>query len=279
LASKTRVRQHGPKSENRLSDSAGSGLAVSPLTKFLQDMDDEGESRLASVATEVAKDEFSPTRLRRELTLKLKRVRFPSPAERAWDRKTFYEFLQERHSIQRVLQRSTLQEIWRCLLIPRIIQRDRKLEEKNLSAIGYPLSFHRKLYREAEKRLRDIDGLIEKLGTTGWIEKYRDRIARQFRDNVTLVLLSRRYTGNRRDLVSTHWQERLAAKVAVYWILWVRLHRSPNVSNRFILQLSLLINAPIDITELDANEAEALRKAIESTAHEWRKLLKIRQEK
>jgi hypothetical protein len=279
LVSKTKSRKHGPKSENRRADLSESGCVISPLSRFLQDMDEEAESRLTIVAAEVATDGFSPTKLRRELIPKLKRVKFPSPAERARDRETFYEHLQRRHSIQRVLKHSTLQEIWHCLLVPQIIQRDQKLEEKNLSATGYPLSFHRRLYREAEKRLREIDSLIETFGTTSWMEKYRHHIERQFRDNVTLVLLSDQYTGNRRELVGTHRKEQLAAKVAVYWILWERLHEPHRISNRFLSQLSLLINARLDVTELDANEEEALRDAIENSEQEWRKLLEMPQEK
>jgi hypothetical protein len=252
--------------------------AVGPLSKFLEGMDDVGDTRLAAVAAEeVARGGFDPAKLRHELIQKLKRVKFPSPEEKAIVRPTFYEYLQNRHCIQRVLDRSTLREIWYCSLIPRIIHRDRKLGRKNLSLIGYPVRFHRRLYREAEENGREIENLIERFGATGWMKKYRHHFKRQFHDNVTLFLLSDRYPGNRRELVGSHRKEQLIVKIAVYWTMWTRLHEPHKISNRFLRQLSLLINAPLSVTELNANEAEALRDAIEYKEQEWRKLLKISQ--
>jgi len=278
LASKTRSRKHGRNPGHRRSGSAESVSAIGPLSKFLEGMDDVGDSRLAAVAAEeVARGGFDPAKLRHELVQKLKHVKFPSPEERAIDRPTFYEYLQNRHCIQRVLERSTLREIWYCSLIPRILDRDRKLERENLSLIGYPVRFHRRLYLEAEENGHEIENLIERFGATAWMKKYRHHFKLQFRDNVTLFLLSDRYTGNRRELVGSHRKAQLIVKVTVYWTLWARLHGPHKIPNRFLRQLSLLINAPLSVTELNANEAEALRDAIENHEQEWRKLLKISQ--
>jgi hypothetical protein len=61
--------------------------------------------------------------------------------------------------------------------------------------------------------------------------------------------------------------------VAVYWILKSRLQGE--VSDRFLRQLSLLINSPSDAIGSDEN----LRDAIENDIHGWSKLLRILQKK
>jgi hypothetical protein len=257
-------------------------LATSPLTRFLQNIDDPyvGESRLATLAAAAANEPFDVATFRQELLEKLKRVRYPQPEERETGRKTFYVHLVRALSIETIKGDSTLREIWNCLLIPQIVRRDRRLEEKNLSAVGYPLTFHRKLAREADKRLQEINKLESGFGNTRWMDSYRGRLNHQFRDNIMLDILSKRakrHPGIRVELLSgqpkkqlghSPWNARLAAEVAVYWILRTRLRRK--VSDRFLRQLSLLINSPSDAIESD----EALRDAIENDKLGWRKLLK-----
>lgn len=259
-------------------------LATSPLTRFLQDIDDPGESRLATLAVAAIKKPFDEAKFRQELVEKLKHVRYPQPRERETGKKTFYVHLVRANAIETVLGNSTLQEIWNCRLIPRIIGLDRRLQKQLLSVVGRPLTSHRRLAREAEKRLQEIKELESQIGNASWMNGYRDHLNRQFRHNITLVILSKRakqYPGARVKLLSgqsktelrhSPWNARLAAEVAVYWILRTRLPRT--VSDRFLRQLSLLINSS-DATGSDEN----LRNAIKNDNFGWRKLLKIPQKK
>ena len=64
-------------------------LAISPLSKFLQDMEYEGESRLAAVASEVAYEPFDAGRFRLELKDRLQRLRYPQPVEREKGKRHF----------------------------------------------------------------------------------------------------------------------------------------------------------------------------------------------
>jgi hypothetical protein len=233
------------------------------------------------VATEIAEQPFDTDKFRNEIVQKLSSLHYPQPEEPATSNDTFYERLEKAGCLETVLDPSTLWEIWQCMLIPRIIERDRHLEKELLSAVGCPLTFHRKLVREARKRLEEITELESKFGKTKWMEKYRRSLDHQFRENIILDLLSWRYTGSREELLSgqsksqlghSPWDEHVAAKVAVYWVLRTRLPETAEMSDRFVTQLSLLINAQLgDKLESD----DALRHEIDDDRLGWKKLLKI----
>jgi hypothetical protein len=270
--------------QKRKKDRASPATATSsPLSRFLADIFNEDESRLAFVAVQTAEEPFDLAQFQSALIGKLQRLEYPQPPERKdREKPSFYQHLEQAACTEIVLNRSTLHEIWNCLQIPRIIGRDRKLERENKSAIGYPIPFHRKLYREAVKRLAEIDKHVTDCGATEWMNEYRHQVERQFRDNIKLVLLSTRYTGSRKELLSGQRagnlehhprEESVAAQVAVYWVLWTRLHGKDKMSDRFVRQLSLLINAPTEVERLQSDDA--LRNAIENDTLGWRKLLKI----
>ena len=275
------VRKRTVKANDRLANSKTSVMASSPLSRYLEHIFQPEESRLATIATEIAQEPFDENRFRNEIIEKLRSLRYPQPEERPTDNDTFYERLNKAGCLKIVLSHSTLLEIWQCMLIPRIVARDRYLEKEHLSAVGYPLTFHRKLVREARKRLKEIDGLEAQFGPTAWLDKYRKNLDHQFHENIILDLLSRRYTGSREELLSGQsksqlghvpWDEQLAAKVAVYWILRTRLLETSRISDRFIMQLSLLLNAQLG-EKLESEDA--LRHAIADDLLGWKKLLKI----
>jgi hypothetical protein len=233
------------------------------------------------VATKIAEEPFNDKQFRKEIIQKLRSLRYPQPEERGISNATFYQHLEKAKCLKTVLHRSTLPEIWQCMLIPRIVARDRHLEKEHLSAIGYPLTFHRRLVREARKRMEEADRLEVEFGETSWMKKYRQNLDQQFRENIILDLLSWRYTGSRKvlfsgqpktQLVHSPRDEHVAARVAVYWILRTRLQESPEMSDRFVRQLSLLINAQLgDRLESD----DALRHDIDDDLLGWKKVLKI----
>jgi hypothetical protein len=244
-------------------------------------MDHPGESRLASLAAAAAKEPFDVVSYRKNLLEKLKRISYPQPSEGKTGTATFYEYLQRANAIETVLEASTLQEIWRCLLIPQIVSRDRELKENRLAITGKTRKSHLKSASEALRRLDEIDRLEEEFGKSDDMNRYREPLEKQYRDHSMHALVSR-HDGSRVELLSGHqqkirswprekskgpdpWNERLAAEVAVYWILRTRL--SQKVSDRFLRQLSLLINAESDSIQLD----EALRDAIENDRLGWSK--------
>jgi hypothetical protein len=263
--------------------------ATSPLSRFLADIFEDDESRLASVATQMVKanqqTDLQP--FRDELVAKLQRLQYPQPPERGdREKTTFHQHLGTSGCLEIVLRPSTLRELRNCLLIPEIMGRDWDLQRQNISAVGYPVPFHRKLYKEAQKRLVEIAALVTKYGETEWMAEHRLQIEHQFRENIKLVLLSTRYTGRRKELMSGQAaakvkrdprDESLAARVATYWVLRTRLRGNDKMSDRFVRQLSLLIEAKSDVKELGSDEP--LRKAIEGDVLGWRQLLKITPQK
>jgi|HubBroStandDraft_4_1064222.scaffolds.fasta_scaffold202624_1 hypothetical protein len=253
-----------------------------PVQVFHREVRQYNRRRLAAVALDIAKRPFDAGKFQLEIKNRLQRLRYPQPAEREKGKETFYQQLQQGNGVRAIFSESTLKEIWNCLLIPRIILRDRELGRKRLSAVGYPVSFHHKLHQEDEKRLQVIEKLVRKYGMTAWMAEHQRRIEREFHENIDLYLLSQKYAGTRRrkELLSGQAKLKrvprsatLAAEVAVYWVLWTRLHGRKKMSDRFIRQLSLLINAAPDVEGLESDEA--LRDAIENDVLERRKRLKI----
>lgn len=285
-------RKHGPHPGNRKgrvdqtvrrATPKAPSLASSPVTVILENIfGDWGGSRLEELAVRIAAEPFDLSEFRREIRRKLDR---PIPRNRAdAPRVTFADRLKQTGSLTTIVKTSTLQEVQNCLLIPRIFDEDLELERKRLSPAGLPLRTHRKLYREAKARMREIEEQDHKDANTIDTEEYR-QLDRQFRDNIILVILSTRRPGSRRQLLSGQpvsaltrrpRRKMVGAGVAIFWVLRTRL--SPKcVSNRFIHQLTALISDPEPGIDDDTllNEAEALRKAIADDVAGWQTLLDL----
>ena len=275
------------KSKRRKSSSSAKGKAnrvrkaISPLSWFRRRA---GESRLAKVAEQMANVSFDPRQLRAEIRGKLKRLSYPQPPERRTGLPTFYDRLKRAGAVRTLLSDDTLREVWSCLQIPRIVSRDRELEKRRESVVGRPLKFHLAMLTEMQRHITATEALAREFGAAEWVESYLEPIRSQFRDNAWLCIQSRWKKGFREELLSGQpksqlehapWDELVAARVALYWILWTRLHEKAEMSDRFLRQLSLLIFAPSDIPELEEAAVEALRVAIKDDRPGWRKRLGI----
>jgi hypothetical protein len=260
-------------------------LASSPVSRILSDIfGDRGQSRLNELASRIAGEPFDLRKFRSEISAKLDRA-VPTDRPDA-SRVSFARRLQRSGSVATILKKSTLLELRNCLLIPVIFDRDRELERKSLSPAGLALRTHLKSARAAEARMREIERQAEIDGTNTDTEEYR-RLNRQFRDDMILVILSKRRPGSRKELLSGQPARNLrrkprrktvAAAVAIFWILRTRLPRR-QVSDRFIHHLVVLISEPDRRVKMDDDEllqqAEALRKALADDPAEWEDLLDL----
>lgn len=247
-------------------------VAISPLTRFLQQLDDDSDSRLARLALAAAQQPFKVEEYREKLSEKLK--------HKANGKKTFYVRLARADALDKLLADSTLQEIWNCLLIPRIVRKDIELRQKKLAVTGMPRSFHRKVALDILKHLSKLEETKNKSDIFDSIE--RERLQRMFREHVGLFLMARRPSGPCVELLGGRrkirhagaptgpdpWNELLATGIAVYWILRTRLPRK--LSDRFLDQISILITS-----ECGVIEEENLRREIAEDTLGWRKHLKI----
>lgn len=244
-------------------------MAFSPVSRILSNIfDDWGGSRLGELTSRIVAEPFDLKEFRAKIVKKLDRT---MPRGRAHaSRISFSDRLKQTHSLATVLNDSTLQELRNRLLIPKIFDRDRELERKWLSAGGLPLRTHLKSANEAQARMHEIERRAEIEGKSTDTEEYR-RLNRQFRDDMILVILSKRHPGKRKQLLTGQplsnlkrqpRQKAVAVNRAVFRILRARL--SDNVSDRFIHLLATLIGDPRpDIADtILLRAAEALRKAI-----------------
>lgn len=281
-------RKHKPHPENRKRTTnpkvhetvpGVSKLAFSPVSRILSDaVGDWGDSRVAELAARIEAEPFDIRKFRDEIIHKLDRA---IPRNRAYARRVTFLDRLTYAALATILEDSTLRELRNCLLIPRIFDRDRELERNYLSAAGSPLPEHRKLYQEAQARMREIEKQAEIDGTTTDTEEYR-RLYRQFLDNINLLILSKRYPGSRKQLLSGQpvkgltrkpRRKEVAVLVAIFWVLRSRL--PSEVSDRFIHQLAVLISDPRPYIgdSILVRAAEALRKAVADDPAEWEKLL------
>jgi hypothetical protein len=247
-----------------------SGMSVkSPLSQYLEEFTDEPYPRLTALAIEAVSAPFDEGKFRRKIFDRLKRFTYPDPPAR-WNAgsKTFYEMLEQAGGIETFSDRRILREVWRCLLLPGIIESDKNLELKNLSVLGFPLKLHKTLYLAALACLDEIENLAPELRLSTWADGYRQQLERQLRENARLYLAAQRWPGKRSYLLegkrhperrSARWNPQVAATLGVYQVLWQRL-RGKKMSESFVLELAHQVNSAINGEQ--PRTAASLRKSL-----------------
>jgi hypothetical protein len=239
-----------------------------PLDRFLEQSDDD-ESRLAILARQFAAEPFDEEAFITELTAKLTRLRYipptPSrlPRKPIDSRKTFNEILNDSGVLGVLLQRDTLVALWKCILIKKIVEYDRKIENAHQSVEKHPISFHRERYRRIEKDLEAIERLGKDYDAREEVEKLSEKVSRAYRHEVTTVLLSTRYMGSRAELLTGRPKKELstapknedsACQVHIYrtlkQVMQTSETRRKGISDIFLCQLSELIWAAPNVPKL-----------------------------
>jgi hypothetical protein len=256
-------------------------LTVNPLRRYLEGLDFGPDSRLAVLALAAAAEPFNLEQFHAELVAKLKRLKYPQPQPREKD-KTFHNILVEAGRLGVLLRPSTLYELWQCLQLKKIIERDRKLELTDRSMPGFPVRFHQSLVEEISRHVQVVEALARRHGAEGRMEKYIEAVHRQLRDEARTFLLSARYKGAREELLSGRRtadpfarrgrrgsrgprNEERAAQTTIYWVLKSKLQtkrsRDAGISDALLRQLAELVLA--DPAVKDLSDGEAIRRFIE----------------
>jgi hypothetical protein len=246
----------------------------SPLDWFLDRNEDDYETRLDFIARQFAKQPFDVTAFRGELVAKLRRLPYLSPHSAVAAPKTFYQILSEAGVLKVLLHSDTLRELWKCLLLRKIVARDRELEDKGMAVSGHPLKFHEQEARKIYKDLITIREITARYHAHELTHDLEEKLSQEFRNHIDLALHVRsKYQGSRAELLggrpkselSTEPRdEGLASQMATYRTLQPKLQNArtekKGISGIFLCQLSELIGAPPDVQSL--NNGESLAKAL-----------------
>jgi hypothetical protein len=245
------------KKTHSYSTSHPKSFAGDPLHEFLSQAEDDG-TRLAILARKLRYQSFDKPSFRDGLIAKLKRITFPQPSEGRYD-VSFYDYLEKRSAVALLLRDSTIEALWNCLLLKKIVDEDRKLDRERQAVTGFPLKFHSIVLDRLINHRDQLVSLMSKYSVN-------DSSLDDFLDHVNLVgmrqlriLASSRFVGSRKELLRGRVNEDLAAKLAIYKLLR-NLYSRDNLSNLFLRQLTGLILAQSNARTLASDGS--LQKAL-----------------
>jgi hypothetical protein len=242
---------------------------IIPLEQFFED--NEG-TRLAEVARKVFARSFREKRFRAGLLEKLKRILYRD--NRGVADQTFYCILEKTQRLNAVLRRSTMRELWHCLLIGKAIEIDLKLQKEHLTAIRTPVEFHREVAYEAMRHVQSLEALLKKYKVKASLIGHLPYVEKEIRPQLRRVAQSK-FPGSRQELLSGRRSAsvrtrnaEMAVQAAIYRVLTNKLQdteakKSP-ISNRFLRQLAQLVaQDPRNQSPMMGDSDDALRKFIE----------------
>jgi hypothetical protein len=245
-----------------------------PLDWFLDRNEDDYETRLDFIARQFTKEPFDVAAFRGELVAKLLRLPYLSPHSAVAAPKTFHQILSDAGVLNVLLHSNTLRELWKCLLLRKIVARDRELEDKGMAVSGHPLKFHEQEARKIYKDLITIREITARYHAHELTHNLEEKLSQEFRNHIDLALhVLPKYQGSRAELLggrpkselSTEPRdEGLASQMATYRTLQPKLQnartKKKGISGIFLCQLSELIGARPNVQSL--NNGESLAKAL-----------------
>jgi len=243
-----------------------------PLDWFLIEDEFGRETRLKSVAKALAAEPFDAESFGKELMAKLQKLRYPQPAPSS-EEITFHDILKSAGLLGVLLQAKTLRELWKSVLLRKIVEHDRELERTGRWGTGKPVGFYKRMARETYKHLEQIQEIAETYDAQELAQGLYDRVSRDFRNYVGVVIQSSRPAldraellagAPRKELLSKPTNEERSSDVAIYRTLKTKLMnprtQKKGISAIFICQLSELVSAPPDVIRL--SDGDSLYRAV-----------------
>jgi hypothetical protein len=241
-----------------------------PLDWFL-DTDRDDYDNLTVLARRFRAEPFDADSFRSELVAKLQRLKYQRVTNQRRklpaDERTFYEILTDAGVLETLLQPSTLGDLWKCLLLKRIANRDRELEHEKKAVDGNELRFHSGQARQIWRDLGAIEEIVERHNARDEAEKLYEKLNSQLRKHMRILLISTKYRVPRTVLLSGRplkerrhnpKDENVATKVAIYRTLKEKLQtkatRKKGVFDIFLCQLAELVWAPRDVQKLTTGQ-------------------------
>jgi hypothetical protein len=249
---------------------------------------------LEALARDYSAEPFRADAFRNELTQKLNRLHYPQPQHaHIGERRTFAQVLERTGVLSALLSEDTLRELWKSLLLKKVFERNRELQNKRQSVRGVSLKEHWRRVRDFRKDLETLKKIAEKYDLAHMPPQY-EKIDRRIFDELVPILLFRRANrtkqampfflppvprwkmklqrrGRRRlPKVSAHQPapttriEDKHIQALIYQTLEQRLQTSMTYGNGiddiFLCQLAELVWAPADVQGL--SDGESLRRDI-----------------
>jgi len=243
-----------------------------PLDWFLTEDEFGRESRLKSVARAFAAEPFDAENFGKELMAKLQKLRYPQPAPSSEER-TFDDILASAGVLGVLLKPKTLRELWKSTLLRKSVEHDRELERTGRWSTGKPVGFYKRMARETYEHLEQIQEIAETYDAHELAEGLYDRVSRDFRNYVSVVIQSNRPAldraellagAPRKELPSKPTNEERSSEIAIYRTLETKLMNSrtekKGISAKFLCQLSELVSARPDVTGL--SDGDSLYRAV-----------------
>jgi len=172
-----------------------------------------------------------------------------------------------------LLKPKTLRELWKSILLRKIVEHERELERTDCWSTGKPMGFYKRMASETYKHLEQIQEIAETYDAQELAEGLYDRVSRDFRNYVGVVIQSSRPAldraellagAPRKELPSKPRKEELASQIAIYRSLETKLMNprteKKGISVKFVCQLSELVSARPDVTRL--SDGDSLYRAL-----------------
>jgi hypothetical protein len=236
-----------------------------PLDCYL-DIEDDDADALTFLARRFVAEPFDEGAFRTELDEKLKLAKY-RPAGPNGNEETFHKILEEAGVLDELLRTETLRELWKCKLLMRIVRHSRDLENENKAVDGKPLRQLKDDVKQLYGDLRTIEEIAERRKAHKEAENIYQKIERDFRGRMRLLLISTKYKGSRSELLSGQSQEDrkgpqdegLASKSAIYRTIRPKLLTKKTgekgLSAILLCQLAELIAAPSGVTKLSDGQS------------------------
>lgn len=238
-----------------------------PLDWFLNEDEFGRETRLKAIAKTFVAEPFDAETFGKELSARLQRLHYPQPAPSS-EEKTFRDILESAGVLGVLLRPKTLRELWKSILLKKIVEHDRELERTSRWVTGKPLEFYKRMAQGTYADLEQIQQIAETYDAQELAQGLCDRISRDFRDYVRVVIQSRRPAldraellagAPRKELLSKPTNEERSSDIAIYRTLQTKLMNprteKKGISSKFLCQLSELVSARPDVTKLSDGDS------------------------
>lgn len=234
-------------------------MAESILSQLEEEPGFDSPTRITLIADWVlANNPVDLKKLKCELTLKLKKFRYPP--ERDLDGETYYEWLCDKRAVRLILNSAVLTKLWNCLLLPEIHATDIALRKSGKSVQGLPLDFHRAMSEELIRHRKALESLMADYKVKQrWTRGYRATIKKQLDRELHAVVRSV-YPRSRKALFEGHSSPKVGTQLAIYQVLRECL-KGKDFSDRFFQYLSVLVF--IDPSAEVLASVDNLRHAVE----------------
>lgn len=224
------------------------------------------------VADRVSKELASPERTRNQLIYRLKRFLYPYP-EGNRKKRTFYTHVRSLGLLEPLVAPLLLWDIQMAWFLQRHYEIERDLQRKQLSQLGFPLDFHKRMLHLLFAHLQRTTALAQQhhVPVQEWLREYHSEINKQLLLEAGQYFPQLRLWAKPADKLRVY-SHAVGTQVEVYCAISAIFKKRKLKNNKLACQLTALIcssSARIRGGQLDPNP-ERVRKYV----RDWRKKMR-----